>query len=229
MHLVCTLLKLSEVLKRGWRTEGVGSRKSSHARNLRGVFCVPLLLFTPLGPTEDTILGKISCCILGPLIPLTPFPNLWNGGVSPFFGKGPDRVPPDPFGIVPCESLKKEEKDNTSWENRWKKSGKSSERTEKNKSGQEELKSRHPLKPPRNPRVYRPLLQPTVIANDGEHTSIPNDKCFPKSIAIQMRGTSSRDTNGRRTMVPRNDYANALQINNSCNRNLQSRRCSWTI
>ena len=54
--------RFSEVSKRGWRTEGVGARKSLPNRKFRP-FSAPFFL-CPC-EYENTILGDIFCCILG--------------------------------------------------------------------------------------------------------------------------------------------------------------------
>ena len=74
----------SEVSKRGWRTEGVGARRSFPCHRCRPLFSA---LF-PIPPYEkgDTILGTFCGCILGPASPqpppANPFSKLLNKGLN---------------------------------------------------------------------------------------------------------------------------------------------------
>ena len=82
--LVCTLLGLvianktfSEVSKRGWRTEGVGARKSFIRQRFRPLFCAPFSC-APLGEGGH-IPGELFWLFLGvclsPIPSANPFPK----------------------------------------------------------------------------------------------------------------------------------------------------------
>ena len=90
ISVVSKISALSEVLKRGWRTEGVGARKSLPRHNFRPFFC-PLLPMPPY-EKENTIPGTFSVVfwvllVANPL-PRTPFRNLWPSPCWGIFCKG---------------------------------------------------------------------------------------------------------------------------------------------
>ena len=60
--IICGL-RVSEVSKRGWRTEGVGARKSLPHHKFRPFFC-PLFPMPPY-EKENRIVGGIFCCTFG--------------------------------------------------------------------------------------------------------------------------------------------------------------------
>ena len=91
MHLVCTLL--TEVSKRGWRTEGVGARKSFKNQRFRPLFCT-IFPNAPLGEgghiSGEFFLGSFGGFVCRQPPPANPFSKpLIDEGVSHGVSRGP--------------------------------------------------------------------------------------------------------------------------------------------